>query len=95
MATFTKADLITRFAEQDEVASKASAKRLIDSLFDTIKGEIKAGNDVSLAGFINMKPAVKVAGTARVPGTDRTVNVPQKNVVRFKATAPFKAYINA
>ena len=99
MATFTKKDLINRLVESNDIASKASASRTVELLFDTIKAEVAAGNNVNLSGFINLKTAIQEAKPTREgrnPATGKDMLIPAslaKNVVRIKPTAPFKTLV--
>ena len=101
MSTFTKANLVERLTESNDVESKAAATRIVESLFETIRAEVANGTTVMLAGFINLKPAVQAAKPARDgrnPATGVAMKlpaVPAKNTARISLTAPFKAELNA
>lgn len=85
----------------DTTPSKAAGSRVTDLVINTIKDALVAGKDVTLSGFVNMKPAVQAAKPAREgrnPATGEAMSiaaVPAKNVVRMKVTAPFKRELNA
>lgn len=100
MAQFTKADLVERLSELNDIETRAAAGRIVETIFGTIKDEIIAGNDVRLAGFVNIKPSVQAAKLAR-PGRNPATGaemqlpaVPAKNTARISLTAPFKAALN-
>lgn len=91
--TFTKADLIDRLVELDDIESKAAASRVVELIFGTVKSEIGKRNEVKLAGFINLYPAIQPAKSGKIDGKAWTSA--EKHVVRIKPTAQFKASINA
>ena len=101
MAKVTKTNLIEKLLQQDDIASKAAATRIVDALFTDIKEQVIAGNDVDIAGFISLRPAVQAANPARKghnPSTGAEMDIaatPAKKVVRFKVSAPFKTAIAA
>lgn len=93
MSTYTKENLIAKLTEQDDIASKAAAGRIVEAFLGDIKENVIAGNTVMIAGFVNLFPGVKAAGEARNPGTGEKVQVPEKKVVKVKITAPFKSAV--
>ena len=100
MSTLNKEQLIEELALHNDIASKAAASRVLTLVIERIKSELIAGNDVKLAGFINMKPAVQAARPAtkgKIPGTNTEIDIaaiPAKNTVRVKLTAGFKSELN-
>ncbi len=91
----TKQELIGQFAELDIFESKAEAKRTFDGLFDIIKRELIAGNEVAIGqDFGVFKISEQAAKTGTVPGKPgQTYNSPAKNVVKFKPSSPLKSAI--
>ena len=49
---------------------------------------------MSLLGFGTFSTASREARTARVPGTDKTVNVPATTVAKFKVGKALKVHIS-
>ena len=88
-------DLIARINESNDVANKAAAGRILDiieaALVDGLKtdGEVHLGN-----GLGTLKKVTRAARTAKVPGTDRSVEVPARQTVVFKASKALKAGMN-
>jgi len=91
----TKQDLIGQFAELDIFESKAEAKRTFDGLFDIIRRELIAGNEVAVGqDFGVFKITEQAAKSGNVPGKPgQTYNTPAKNVVKFKVSSPLKTAI--
>ena len=87
----TKAELIKEFSMVDSFKSKAEAGRALETLIIIITEKLLEGEEVILGqDFGRFKVATQSARTARVPGTTKTVEVPAKKVVKFKASAALK-----
>lgn len=87
----TRQDLITRLTESNDITSKAAAGRILDIFETAIVDGLKADGAVHLGNNIGtLKVATLKAGTARVPGTDRVVEVAERKTVKFKASAALK-----
>lgn len=90
----TKAELIKEFSMVDSFKSKAEAGRALETLITIITEKLSAGEEVILGqDFGRFRVTTQAARTARVPGTDKTVEVPAKKVVKFKASAALKSVI--
>ena len=95
-------NILTTISELDATPSKAAATRVLDGIITNIKTNLIDGNDVMIAGFINLKPAVQAARpentNGRNPQTGEKMVIaatPAKNKVSLKLTAPFRAELNA
>ena len=62
--------------------SKKVAKENVEALIEVISETLAKKEEVALTGFLTLKTVEKAATTARVPGTDRIVDVPAKTVVK-------------
>lgn len=83
----------------DSVASDTKMKKteiakVLDSIIENIKGELKKGNDVSLVGFGTWKKKKRAARTGRNPQTGATISIPAKNTVVFSAGKKLKDAVN-
>ena len=92
MAKISKVELINEVALHDVFAntSKAKVTSVVNHILDTITAHLVAGDEVNVSGFGIFKTAVSKARTAKVPGTDKTVDVPAKTVAKFKAAKALK-----
>ena len=92
MAKISKVELINEVALHDVFAntSKAKVTSVVNHILDTITAHLVAGDEVNVSGFGIFKTTVSKARTAKVPGTDRTVEVPAKTVAKFKASKALK-----
>ena len=73
----------------DAVAAKAGltkkdAKGAVDAVLETITESLVKKESVSFIGFGTFTTAERAARTAKVPGTDKTVNVAATTVAKFK-----------
>ncbi|MFW5851562.1 MAG: HU family DNA-binding protein [Bacteroidota bacterium] len=79
-----KAELIEQIASQSGL-SKADSKKALDALTGAITGSLKKGDKISLVGFGSFSKSKRSARTGRNPQTGKTISIPAKNVVKFKA----------
>ncbi|MFA6789062.1 MAG: HU family DNA-binding protein [Arcobacteraceae bacterium] len=70
--------------------SKKDAKGAVDAALETITEALVKGDVVSFIGFGTFSTAARAARTAKVPGTDRTVNVAATTVAKFKVGKALK-----
>lgn len=82
----------------DEVAQKAGltkkdAKAAVDAVLETITETLTKGDTVAFVGFGSFSTAARAARTAKVPGTDKTVEVVATTVARFKVGKELKSAV--
>jgi nucleoid DNA-binding protein len=82
----TKKELIDKLADENTISKKETAA-LVDNFISTID-RLPIGEKLSLKGFGTFAWIKKPATTARNPKTGESVDVPEKNVLRFKASKP-------
>ncbi len=70
--------------------SKKDAKGAVEAVLDTITEVLVKKESVSFIEFGTFTTADRAARTARVPGTNKTVEVPAKTVAKFKASKALK-----
>ena len=73
--------------------TKKDSKTALDAVFDTITEALANKDSVAFIGFGTFSTASREARTAKVPGTDRTVNVPATTVAKFKVGKALKEAI--
>ena len=78
-----KGDLINKVAEHAGL-SKAQATDALNAVLSSIEGELKKGEKVTLIGFGTFSVSERAARTGRNPQTGAAINIPAKNVVKFK-----------
>ena len=70
--------------------TKVQAEEVVDTVFGSITESMKAGEDVSIAGFGIFASKARAARTARNPRTGEPVQVPAMRVPKFKAAKALK-----
>lgn len=60
------------------------AENTVTETLGAIKNAVTTGNEVKLPGFGIFKTTVRKARTGRNPQTGKPVDIPEKNVVKFK-----------
>lgn len=88
-----KGELITRIAENADL-SLAQAAEVMDTLLDTISDTLKDGKKVSLFGFGTFTTQRRKSRTATNPRTGKEMNIPERNVVKFKAGKELEQNLN-
>lgn len=81
-----KAELINAIAEKAGL-TKVDAKKALEGFIATTQEALKKGDRVALVGFGSFSVAKRSARTGRNPRSGKTINIPAKNVVKFKAGA--------
>ncbi|NQY23690.1 MAG: DNA-binding protein [Arcobacter sp.] len=88
-----KAEFIDAIAAKAGL-SKKDAKGAVDAVLETITETLVKRENVSFIGFGTFSTADRAARTAKVPGTDRTVNVPATTVAKFKVGKSLKEAVS-
>ena len=84
-----KAEFIDAIATKTGL-SKKDSNAAVDAVLETITEALTAKKSVSFIGFGSFSTAPRAARTARVPGTDRVVDVPATTAVKFKVGKQLK-----
>jgi nucleoid DNA-binding protein len=79
-----KADLVEMLANAYPELTKKAAKEIVDMLFDKIQEALAGGDAVLITGFGKFFAKELKGRVQMIPGTDKTVNVPDRKVARFK-----------
>lgn len=81
-----KTELTAKIAESAGL-SKVDAKKALDATLAAIVEAVKAGDKVTLIGFGTFAVAKRDARKGINPQTKKTISIPAKKVVKFKAGA--------
>lgn len=84
-----KAEFIDAVAEKSGL-SKKDSKLAVDAILDTLTETLSKKESVAFLGFGTFSTASRDARVSRVPGTDKTVNVPATTVAKFKVGKALK-----
>ena len=74
--------------------SKADSAKAVDSVFDSITGSLKGGNEVRLVGFGTFSVANRKASEGRNPRTGEKIQIPALRQPKFKAGKALKDAVN-
>ena len=74
--------------------SKKDAKGAVDAVLEVITEALVKKDSVSFIGFGTFATAERAARVAKVPGTDKTVNVPATTVAKFKVGKSLKEVVS-
>lgn len=88
-----KAELIDKIAD-DAGITKAAAGRAIESLIEGVTHSLKRGERTTLVGFGTFSVSHRSARKGRNPQTGATIDIPAKNVVRFRAGKELEETLN-
>ena len=88
-----KNELISKVADDTDL-SKSDAAKAVDSIFDSITGELKSGGDIRLVGFGTFLVTKRKATTGRNPQTGAAIDIPAANVPKFRAGKALKEAVN-
>ena len=68
----------------------APTKAIVDTLFETIIGQVKKGKVVVIQGLFKAQIVQKKARTARNPRTGESIKVPAKKAIKLKKANSLK-----
>ena len=87
-----KVELIERVSEISGLTKKDS-KIAINATLEAITESLQKKEQVALIGFGTFSVSERAARTAKVPGTDKTVNVAATTVAKFKVGKALKEIV--
>ena len=88
-----KAEFIDAIAAKAGL-SKKDSKAAVDAVLETVTETLVKKETVSFIGFGTFSTAARAARSAKVPGTDRTVQVPATTVAKFKVGKALKEAVS-
>ena len=88
-----KNDLISKVAG-DTGLTKTDAANAIESVLDTITGQLASGGEVRLIGFGTFLVTRRNASTGRNPHTGAAIQIPASNQPKFRAGKDLKEAAN-
>jgi len=88
-----KKELIESIAGAADI-SKAAAEKALNATLTAVADALKKGDKVTLVGFGTFSVAKREARTGRNPQTGKSIQIPAKNVAKFKAGSKLSDAIN-
>ena len=82
----SKTELVNAIAEKSGLA-KTDAKKALEATLEAITEAVKNDEKVALIGFGTFETAVRAARQGINPATKETINIPEKKIVKFKASS--------
>ena len=81
-----KVELINAVAEKAGM-TKVDAKKAVDAILETAKGELKKGGKIALVGFGTLSVATRPERKGRNPRTGKAIKIAAKKIAKFKAAS--------
>ncbi|NIJ45745.1 DNA-binding protein HU-beta [Wenyingzhuangia heitensis] len=88
-----KSDLIDAIAA-DAGISKTAAKAALESVTNNVTSTLQSGGKVSLIGWGTWSVSKRPAREGRNPQTGATIQIAEKNIVKFKPGAGLSDAVN-
>lgn len=88
-----KSELIDSMAGKSGL-SKAEAAKALDALIESVTEGLSNGDRIALIGFGSWSVEQRSARTGRNPRTGDEIQIPAKNVIKFKAGAGLSNSVN-
>ena len=84
---------LANFVAEDSGVTKKDAKTLVASVLSGIKDGLVEDGKVALVGFGTFSVVTRSARTARNPQTGEPIEVPEKQVPKFKPSKLLKEHV--
>lgn len=88
-----KKQLIESMAMEMET-TQVVASGAVNAFIDIVEDVLSSGNPVQLPGFGTFSVSERAARKGRNPATGESIDIPARNVVKFKVGAKLKAAVN-
>ena len=88
-----KAELIDSIANISGL-SKTDSRKALDAFVETTEWALKKGDRVALVGFGSFSVTKREARKGRNPQTGKEIDIPAKNVIKFKSGADLNRKVN-
>ena len=89
-----KAELVETVANKTGL-SKTDVESVMKATIETITTAVAEGDKVAFIGFGSFERTSRAGRKAKIPGTDKVVDVPPSKSVKFKVGKQFKDAVNA
>jgi len=89
----TKAELIDSISSKIDLP-KATAERIVNTIFDDIVAALKSGDKVNISGFGTFQASDRKARTGRNPKTGEAIQIAASRSAKFKPGKMLKDSLN-
>lgn len=90
----TKVELVEMVSEKIDGLTKKQTETIVNTVFDSIKDALSAGDKVEVRGFGSFKIRDRRTREGRNPKTGSPVKVPAKKVPFFRASKELKEVVD-
>jgi len=91
--SLTKAHLIENIVKENSL-TKTQAAKVVETVFEIIKGELERGEDVLISRFGKFCIRNKSSRRGRNPQTGEDLTLPARKVVTFQCSTVLKGKLN-
>ncbi len=88
-----KKELVDSISQSADI-TKAAAEKVLDCFMQSIESTLKNDNKLVLIGFGAFSVSKRKARTGRNPQTGKAIDIPAKNIPKFKAGSKLSKAIN-
>jgi len=89
-----RSELLQEFCNQHPQLLRKDVEKILDIIFSEILGALSRGNNVEIRGFGTYKRIKRKARIGRNPKNSQSIQIPEKNAVRWKMSKTFFNRIN-
>ena len=88
-----KSELIAAIAEKSSL-SKKDVSAVLNATIEAMEEALKKGEKISFIGFGSFEVVTRAPRTARVPKTNKKIQIPETKTVKFKVGKKLKELLN-
>lgn len=88
-----KKELVEKISQSADI-TKAAAETVLNSFMTSVEDALKKDEKVVLVGFGTFSVSKRAARKGRNPQTGKELNIPSKNIPKFKAGAKLVEAVN-
>lgn len=91
----TKADFVEKIYTKATLPSKARAEEALDTVVDTLREVLVAGESITFTGFGSFKVVYRAARKGRNPRTGEEIDIPASRGIKFTPGKTLKEAVNS
>lgn len=88
-----KGELVSSIAESADI-TKAAAEKVLECIMTNVESTLKKDEKLVLVGFGTFSVSKRAARKGRNPQTGKEIDIPAKNVPKFKVGAKLSEAVN-
>ena len=87
----TKAELARAVYQRHGGISNQEARRIVDLVFDTIKGQLLKGEEIHIVGFGTLEVVQRRSRRGRNPVTGEAIQLPERRALIFRPSRAIRS----